>query len=562
MKFLLYAILSLTLSAATASAQFTISNVVNAASRQSGGIAQGSLFAVSGKGVGPADIEQASFPLPTTAGLGGVSIQVAVGGQTVDAIMVYVKPNEVGAILPSATPVGTGTLTVNNSGVTATKPITVVAAAFGIFTQNYGFASGLAVAFNVNADGSTTPNSTTQSVQPSQDILINGTGLGAIPSDETQSGLTDVPPTTIQAYVGTQPATVVSAGRGSCCAGIDPNYLVPPGIAAWDVIRITIPNGVAGCYIPVAVQIGTSVSNLAAISIDPSGAACTLPPSLLPPDLMQTLSTQTGVATGTVSLGRGFGQSVSAKGVLTTTKKDSGSAVFIKYPNLPASMVTPQTIYAENVCTINGFPDASGSNVSNGTPVTIVPLKSVNLDAGTPITVQGPAGTRSIVKLTAGMIFDYPGVTFGDTTAGNYFDSGHYTVTASGGNDVGGFAGSTDIPATQFNWTNIPDITVPIDRTKDLTITWTGGVPGTQVTAGGASNVAGVNIAFLCAASVDAGQMTIPSYVLLNLPTTGSSTAAGQLTVGNSSVSLFTASGLDFGAVRYSLSYTLSVKYQ
>src|SRR5579864_7055191 len=172
--------------AASASAQFAITNVFNAASRQAGGgIAQGALFAVLGKGVGPADIQQATFPLPTTDGLGGVTIQAAVAGSVVDCIMVYVKPNEVGAILPSSTPLGAGTITVNNNGVSASKAINVVAAAFGIFTQTYSFGDGLAAAFNVNGDGSTTLNSTTQSVMPEQDVLLNGTGLGAITSDET-----------------------------------------------------------------------------------------------------------------------------------------------------------------------------------------------------------------------------------------------------------------------------------------------------------------------------------------------------------------------------------------
>lgn len=547
--------------AATASAQFTITDVVNAASRQSTGIAQGALFAVSGKGIGPGDIEQASFPLPTTAGLDGVTIQVMVAGQTVDCIMVYVKPNEVGAILPSATPVGTGTVTVNNNGVTASKAINIVAAAFGIFTQNYGFGAGLAIAFNVNADGTTIPNNTTQSVMPGQDILINGTGLGAIPSDETQPGVTDVPGTTIQVYVGTQPATVVSAGRGTCCTGIDPAYLVPQGIAAWDVIQFTIPDGVVGCYVPVAVQIGSFVSNLASISVDPSGV-CALPASILPPDLQQTLATQTGIATGSISLSRGISMSVSAAGAVNKTTRDTGSAAFVSYPGLPASMVTPQTIYSENVCTINGFPDASGANVMNGSPVTIVPQKSVPLDAGTPITVTGPAGTKSIVKRTAGMVFDYPSVTFGDGTPGNYYDAGHYTVTGPGGNDVGVFMGSTDVPGTPFVWTNIPDIRQPIDRTQDLTITWTGGIPGTQVTAVGGSDVGGVNAAILCAAAVEAGQMTIPSYVLLSLPATTGSSSAGQLTLGNTGVSLFTATGLDFGVIRSGLDYTLSAKYK
>src|SRR5260370_2390573 len=125
----------------------TMGSVVNAVSRiqstsQSFGIAEGSLFAINGKGVGTGQFQQASFPLPTTDGLGGVTVQASVGGATVDCILVYVAPNEVGAILPSNTPIGTGTVTVNNNCVTASKPITVVAAAFGVFTQNYGFRAG------------------------------------------------------------------------------------------------------------------------------------------------------------------------------------------------------------------------------------------------------------------------------------------------------------------------------------------------------------------------------------------------------------------------------------
>jgi uncharacterized protein (TIGR03437 family) len=226
-------------SAGFAAGQVTIGSAVNAGSRLQStspfyGIAQGALFAIHGKGLGPDPLQQASFPLPTTDGLGGVTVQANIGGTAVDCILVYVSDAEIGAILPSNTPLGTGTVTVNNNGVTASKPITVVAAAFGIFTQTPTSGAAQALAFNLNPDGSTTLNTTTQSVQPEQDVLINGTGLGAITSDETQSGVTDVPNTTIQVYVGVVPATVVSAGRGLCCDGLDPNYPIPPGIAAWD----------------------------------------------------------------------------------------------------------------------------------------------------------------------------------------------------------------------------------------------------------------------------------------------------------------------------------------
>src|SRR5579859_1575959 len=235
--------------AGAATAQVTIGNVVNVGDRLPAtspfyGIAQGSLFAITGKGLGPDPLQQAVFPLPTTAGLAGVTVQASVGGSTVDCIMVYVSSTEVGAILPSSTPLGTGTVTLNNNGVTATKAITVVASAFGVFTSTVEGYAGRAMAFNVSAaDGSTMPNSTTQSVQPEQDVLINGTGLGAITSDETQSGVTDVPAATVQVYVGVMPATVVSAGRGLCCDGLDPSFPAPQGIAAWDVIRFTVPDG-------------------------------------------------------------------------------------------------------------------------------------------------------------------------------------------------------------------------------------------------------------------------------------------------------------------------------
>jgi uncharacterized protein (TIGR03437 family) len=552
--------------AGTASAQVTITNVFNAASRVvNGSIAQGALMAVVGKGVGTPDIEQATFPLPTATGLGGVTIQIAAGGQFYDAIIVYTRPNEVGAILPSAVPVGPATVTVNNNGVTATKDINVIDAAFGIFTQKYGTANGLALAFNANADGSLTPNGTAQSVMPGQDVIVNGTGLGAISSDETQSGATDVPAATVHVYVGIQAATVVSAGRGTCCDGVDPAYQVPQGIAAWDVIRFTVPDGITGCYMPVVVQIGKTVSNFATISVDPGGAACTPVPSGIPQDLADKLANQTGMSYGFVGLGRGITQNINNRGVLVTSKVDGGSASFVRYPDVPATPTPVQTIYPTNVCSVNGWPGVNGpgSVDVNGNPVTVVPLKAVGLDAGTPIVVKGSNGSRNIVKRTVGQVFDYPGANFGDTTPGNYFDPGHYTVTdASGGKDVGSFTGAIDVPMAHFVWTNIPDITKEVDRTQDMVIKWTGGTPGTQVVVSGDGLSNGVATAFQCAAPVEAGQITIPSYVLLLMPPASSSPITSGLTVENAAAARFTAPGLDEGVVRYSDTYHLSLKYQ
>jgi uncharacterized protein (TIGR03437 family) len=75
------------------------------------GTAQGSIFIVYGSAMGPsAIVVGTTLPLQTT--LSGTSIQVTVGGTTVNALMVYTLESQLAAVLPSNTPVGTGTLTV------------------------------------------------------------------------------------------------------------------------------------------------------------------------------------------------------------------------------------------------------------------------------------------------------------------------------------------------------------------------------------------------------------------------------------------------------------------
>src|SRR5438105_15012762 len=103
-------------------------------------IAQGSIFVVFGTALGPPPpsgqvATSASFPLPTVLPAStGTSIDVTVNGTTVHALMIYTSPTQIAAVLPSNTPVGTGTITVNYNGqASASAPITVVANSVGIF---------------------------------------------------------------------------------------------------------------------------------------------------------------------------------------------------------------------------------------------------------------------------------------------------------------------------------------------------------------------------------------------------------------------------------------------
>ena len=103
------------------------------------GIAQGSVFTIFGSNLGPAqtpvlpDLSQG----PLATNLKGVTVQVTVNGTTVQAIPYYVSATQIAAILPSRTPVGTGTVTVTFNNVASSQSqITVVPAAFGIDTLN------------------------------------------------------------------------------------------------------------------------------------------------------------------------------------------------------------------------------------------------------------------------------------------------------------------------------------------------------------------------------------------------------------------------------------------
>lgn len=108
--------------AATAQAQPVIKTggVVNSASYAATGlpnaaIAQGSLFTVFGTGLGPSALQQITA-YPLTATLGGTSLTVSVNGATTKPLLIYTSAGQVGAILPSTMPVGTGTISLTYNG--------------------------------------------------------------------------------------------------------------------------------------------------------------------------------------------------------------------------------------------------------------------------------------------------------------------------------------------------------------------------------------------------------------------------------------------------------------
>jgi hypothetical protein len=166
-------------------------------------------------------------------------------------------------------------------------------------------------------------------------------------------------------------------------------------------------------------------------------------------------------------------------------------------------------------------------------------LTSVGLDAGPQVTSSGPNGNQAALRQTqqgTGFTYHAPNV------PNTYLASGRYTLAAPGGADVGAFTGTLDI-VPDLVVTNNPDDLKLIDRGSGVTLRWTGGEPSTFLTISGSSASSATDGAlFLCIQNVSAGQFTVPSSVLSQLPASPTIAAGGFSFVTRGTLSV-TASG-------------------
>ncbi len=547
---------------ANAQPSITDGGIVNAASyanpaNPNGGIAQGSMFIVFGTGIGPASLAQvSSYPLPTT--LGGTSIRVTVGSTTVNAFMIYTLAGQVAAILPSNTPVGNASITLTYNGqASAARTFRVVSSSFGTFSRNQQ-GTGPGIFQNVNSGTDQPVNSYVVPAKPGQPIIMWGTGLGPAPGNEAGSpipgDLTSIP---VEVYVGGKLAAVTYRGRSGCCSGIDQ-------------IVFTVPDGVEGCNVPVAIRAGGVTSSFTTIAVSKTAGNCSSFASGTADDL--AIAQRTGnYRHGTITLNTtsikidtgipGFGS--------LNVKSETGSGGFTK-----------STL--DQVLASSSTQDLTpGSCIVLPTLGANLPVENVlgtALDAGAAINVNGPGGAKTLKKRTAaGGVISYdetfvdissglglPGLPGGNTTP--YLVPGNYRIdNGSGGADVGAFSGQLAIP-TALTWTNEGSIT-NVNRSNNLTVTWTGGSSDSSVVILGFSAITSKSgAAFECLAQGNPGTFTIPSWVLSALPPTltgGLGTFNGLMAIGlTSPPAKFNASGLDFGALLYLSLSGKSVNFQ
>ena len=449
------------------------------------GIAQGSIFVMYGKNMGPSQIASAqSFPLNKT--LAGVTINVTGSdGKTYQAIPYYVSATQSAAILPSSTPTGNATISVTyNSQTSAQAQVAVVKTAFGILTLN-GTGSGDAAAFDARNNYLGLINA----ANPGEVVTLWGTGLGPAFGDETSVGGTagdlgsNVP---ITVWVGGQQAAVQYHGRSQY-----------PGL---DQLNVVVPAGASGCSVSVVVQGGSMVSNFVTIPVAATGRVCS-DMNGLPSSIVQSLFAKGNFSIGFIYLSKTTNFSTSG------VPSDSAGAFFAQISSefLTASGLGTQV-------SIGGC-----SLLVQNLPTPITGLKY--LDAGT-VTLSPPSGSSVPFLKTdlpgVGPLYTIPGsqASWIPASGGTFtFDNG------AGGPSIGHFNTSMTLLAQNLVWTNIDQVADSVLASTPPTLTWTGGDPDGFISVTGSSMMingqAATTTIFNCTVPPSAQKFTIPQWVLL-----------------------------------------------
>jgi len=531
-----------------------ITGVVNAASytdaRLPGsGITPGSIFIVTGSGLGPASIAVAPAAFQSTS-LSGTSVKVTVNATTVNALMYYTSATQVAALLPSNAPPGgrnSGnpnaqvTITVTYNGEdSAPTSFQGVGFGFGLFTIDSS-GSGPAIATfpdyslvsAVKSPNCGGPNTACGSANTGDTLTLWATGLGPVPAGDGPGSLGQSIPEPLSVWVGGVQATVLYQGRSGCCIGLDQ-------------IVFTVPNNVpAGCAVPLVVQIATNVSNSTVIPVANGSRTCTpADPTVAAANIEQWAS----LPSPTLGI---------AQVDTSETHTERARFRFVR-ASIPPAVQPFLVSYLDppppGTCTVVPFQDIFAVGTNFPIDRFLSKLSPVPIDAGSHFTFTGPKGASAAVTSSG----DW--VVFNDPTQeliGSKY-AGSYIFAGGPGNDVGAFTTQLTVPLVP-TFTSPPpgvDNGVVAPRRLGMNVAWnpggaTGPIPLILSAAIGSPTDPGnlIYTAANCTVLANAGSFTIPPYALLALPPSG---GGGLLIFGPGDLrplasGVFSASGLNLG---------------
>jgi hypothetical protein len=348
-----------------------------------------------------------------------------------------------------------------------------------------------------------------QSGKPGEIILFWGTGLGADPAD-SDTTYTPAPhqlSANLQLFIGGIKAGIIYQGAS-----------VYPGVT---VLGVTIPPTVeTGCFVSVAALIDKMPSNVATLPIANDGGVChDVYTGLDGKQLTQT--TLSSYKTGTLKV---FQNNSIVNGV----PKSSGQAT--------AALLQVSTSFSPEAPAVGGCllspssGDVSVDGLNSGT-VTITPSGGVAV----PMTSFAAGEYSTLLPVLPGAAFTFKG---------------------SGGTQAGAFQASITMPSPALNWTN-QTTAATVNRAAGLQVSWTGGMAKTLVNVTGFSAAGEVGVGFSCLVPVEAGQFTVPAYILLALPP-----GSGYVVLINAAPpGSFSASGIDFGTVSAAINILENATY-
>jgi uncharacterized protein (TIGR03437 family) len=491
-----------------------------------GSIAQGAVFTVFGRGLGPAQLTQVSqFPIQTQ--LAGVSLRITQGSTAIDAYPLFVSSGQVGAILPSNTPLGKVALRVTYNGQQSNAAvINVVPSAVGLFAVNSsGFGPGALQNF---VSATETPVNTARlTAKPGQVVILWGTGLGPIDApDNVLPPVADLPGP-IDIFVGGKLASKQYAGRSGCCAGIDQIVFAVPADAP------------AGCYVPVQVRTrGAIVSNAVTLAIEGSGNPCADP-----------WNPAAGAMRAATRRALVIDERIDS--LLDQEVKEPESAVRENITAVLAEGAPSDTFFNQGL----SLAPPGTCTVYTDTQVRLArpnPLGTRQLDAGASLSLLGPGPTTEVNRVE-GQTGVYR-ARLGDSPAARY------TLRAPGGADIGAFETSFDVPAPLV-WTNRAG-TNTIGPQSPLTVNWTGvGAADLVLIRGTSADTSANSVArFVCTAEPGAASFAVPPYILQFLPPTPEYTLSPSATLAVGTVNMRAPSRIEVPAL--DAGYVLTVSYQ
>ncbi len=477
-------------------AQPTLHGVVNATGYQAK-LAPDTVFVIFGENMGPAAVVLAAGP-NYPAALAGTSISFtpADGGAAIPARMYYTLGAQVSGILPSSIPPGDYEVRVSYNGQNSEPlSVTVVARSFGIATaDSSGAGPAQATIGNENGGislvrytgGSVAFGGYTWTLRPSyagDTLVLWGTGGGGDAAND--SGGTSGDQTAAGNFfvlVGGRRITPLYAAASSGYPGL------------WQ-INFTLPADIEpGCYQQLQVSAGGELSNTATLAIAAAGQASCADSSLTP-DVLSKLDAGGSIVGGAIGLLRVVQPPVvtyeyAAGAFYRWTAAQWAGGAGLR-PNLGQCTTYDKTYPLGETDPVN---------------------PSATLDAGARLPLSGPGLLPGVglvrMEQTGGPSYEL-------TPTVGTLKPGTYTLSGTGGSEVGSFNASVAFPTdfTVTNWDQLDSV----DRGQPLTLNWTGaGVDYVTIDMGTPSQTGSLyrNIVVTCLVPGGPGTFSVPVSAL------------------------------------------------